>query len=61
MSRDELLDAWMAAEREALRAEIEIQKLGQLSADPSVAELLKRAADLRAEADRLFRLLPKNH
>jgi hypothetical protein len=59
VSRDDLMAAWLAAEREAVEAELEIAKLGQLGADPAVAEVFKRAADLRAEADRLFGLLPK--
>jgi hypothetical protein len=60
VSRDELLGAWLAAEREAAQAELEIAELGQLGADPAVAERFKRAAELRAEADRLLRLLPKH-
>jgi hypothetical protein len=60
VSRDELLDAWLAAERKAVAAELEIAQSGQLAADPAVVEKLKRAAELRAEADRLYRALPKH-
>ena len=60
VSRDEALDRWLAAEREAVAAELELAQVGQAASDPRVAELAKRAADLRAEADRLFRLLPEH-
>ena len=60
MSRDELLDQWVAAEVAAVNAELAVAKMGQAASDPAVAEMLQRAAELRAEADRLFRLLPKS-
>lgn len=60
MTRDELLGAWLAAERAATEAEVAVANAGQGGSDPAFAELCKKAAELRAEADRLFRLLPPN-
>ena len=38
-----------------MEAEMKVAAIGQAAADPRVATLLKQAADLRAEADRLLR------
>ena len=56
---DPLTDAWLEAERAAVRAELEVEKLGQATADPTTAELFLRAEALREEADRLFREVQK--
>jgi hypothetical protein len=59
VSRDELLDTWLAAERVAVAAELEVAQIGQVASDPAMAAKFMRVGELRAEADRLFRLLPK--
>lgn len=57
MTRDERTNAWLAAERAATEAEKAIATIGQAAADPRVAALFAQAAQLRAEADRLFQQL----
>lgn len=60
MTQDQLLHDWLAAERAAVEAELAVAQVGQAGSDPAAAHLFGRAAQLRAEADRLFRLLPKD-
>ena len=57
MNRAEARRRWAAAERAAVEAEMKVAAIGQAAADPRVASLLKEAANLRAEADRLLREL----
>jgi hypothetical protein len=60
MDRNELVNAWLIAERLAVETETELKRVGQAAPDPGVAELARRAVELRKEADRLFRLVPKH-
>jgi hypothetical protein len=53
------MNAWLLAERMAVETETQLAEVRQTAADTAPSELAKRAAELRAEADRLFRLVPK--
>jgi predicted metal-dependent hydrolase len=57
MTSDERTNAWLAAERAASEAEKAIAAIGQAASDPRVAALVQQAAQLRADADRMFRAL----
>ena len=53
-SVEERLVQWRDAEQAANDAENELHNLGQAAADPRVAELARKAQELRQEADRQF-------
>jgi hypothetical protein len=55
MSKEEARQRWAAADRAAVVAETKAAAIGQAASDPRVAIIFKEAADLRGEADGLFR------
>jgi hypothetical protein len=57
VTSDERLKAWLAAEREAVAAELAVEQLGQGASDPRAAELCRTARQRREWADALFHQL----
>lgn len=55
MTRPDAKNKWVTADRAAAQAETKVAAIGQAAHDPRVAKLCKTAADLRADADRLFK------
>ena len=59
MNLDKQTQAWLAAEREAFRAEQELEALGQAAADPRMVTMFAKSRELRARAEALFKDLRK--
>ena len=57
MTIEDARKKWEIADRAAVEAEMKVAAIGQAAQDPRVAELFRTAAELRAEADRLFKQL----
>ncbi|MEJ5991740.1 hypothetical protein WG902_17175 [Ramlibacter sp. PS3R-8] len=57
MTKEDARIKWETADRAAVEAEAKVAAIGQAAQDPRVAELFRTAAQLRAEADRLFQEL----
>ena len=57
MTKEDAKKKWEAADRAAAEAEMKVAAIGQAAQDPRVAELFRNAAELRADADRLFQEL----